>query len=99
MAYRHLLAAAAAAASKDEDDELLRDLCKFFQRRQNLLARVVKYTDNGKFRLGVTKSIFKETKKVLSCPFRAIRAIVDLNIPLVRYYYYDNLLNNILINF
>jgi hypothetical protein len=61
------------------------DLAEYFQSNQKLLMDVVKQTADGDFWRGIVKDVLHRTAEKLRCPYRAVKAIVDLDIPSSRY--------------
>lgn len=60
-------------------------LTDFFDDHQTLLVEILKSVDGGKLYKSLVKDILSKVAAELQCPFRAVRAVVDLDLPQSKY--------------
>lgn len=65
--------------------QLKEDLTTFFTQNQPLMVEVLQAVDEGNLYKMVVKSVLDKTALALRCPFRAVKAIVDMELPCSRY--------------
>ena len=58
---------------------------KFFKKKQDLFYKVLTKVDDGKFMERVVRELFQEQQKLNVDPTRAVKAVLDFEIPISRY--------------